>query len=703
MKKLSLRWLAVCLLSITAAISVHAQNEAKSIYLLGGDNNWVEPIESNSSHYEQYRLFETAPGSNIFEGTFEHPYAYSSWWWFRFATALSPDGSTDAWDRNVIVPIGSEEDNTLKSKTGVYTASFKTYEYLANPPAFSIELPYNANDLRFTVNLNNSTMTIVANNAIFTLIDTKEVPTASTADKFTPISRKAFIEPGNRTISFYDLYRQTSLAPEQNTVISVEPHTYLRVTDGGKGLFELNDFKGGVFEVISANSPDVYCRFYTEFDTSVAAYEQAYLIGDFCEWSFDGAKEMTKSSDGQKFTATLPAGTREFKITSALDWNTNLGWSGAVKYTDGKICYTIATNGFNFQIKDGLSADAEVVLDFSTQTVSVTTDEAHMPEPNPSVSEPARPDFNDVLVISTPDDFVEVTADNFQYVYRNVDYLTRTAVNGVFSASISYSSGTYFRLVGPDQKVYAPTENTELPVTANGVSTLPASLLAQDQAAWWQTPLTVIEVPFEMSFDTNTKELTTHISAPDNGIYLVGVPTGWAEPSSSNKEFYSSWRLTPAGNGLYYGDFYIAEGEAMFRFYQGLYGWDVNSFGPAVNDEPIEFEWINDQSLYLTRGKASYSFPDWKGGQMQILLDMYHAEARFSTSGFDNVETPESAPLSLTAVAGGLRASCSEPTLLTVYSLTGVAVVNTELQPGITTIDLPAGFYIAAGKKYIVK
>ena len=88
---------------------------------------------------------------------------------------------------------------------------------------------------------------------------------------------------------------------------------------------------------------------------------------------------------------------------------------------------------------------------------------------------------------------------------------------------------------------------------------------------------------------------------------------------------------------------------------------------------------------------------------MQILLDMYHAEARFSTSGFDNVETPESAPLSLTAVAGGLRASCSEPTLLTVYSLTGVAVVNTELQPGITTIDLPAGFYIAAGKKYIVK
>jgi hypothetical protein len=109
-------------------------------------------------------------------------------------------------------------------------------------------------------------------------------------------------------------------------------------------------------------------------------------------------------------------------------------------------------------------------------------------------------------------------------------------------------------------------------------------------------------------------------------IYLVGAPEGWAGPTESNASHYADWRLYESndaiGSKIYSGVFDIPAGSAMFRFYTALTGWDTDSYGSQVDDNPIEFSIDGVFSNDLVKGKGSFSFPDWPGGQMTIIVDM---------------------------------------------------------------------------------
>lgn len=110
-------------------------------------------------------------------------------------------------------------------------------------------------------------------------------------------------------------------------------------------------------------------------------------------------------------------------------------------------------------------------------------------------------------------------------------------------------------------------------------------------------------------------------------IYLAGQPEGWAGPSAANKEHYDEWRLfekdDEIGSKIFYGTFQINAGEAMFRFYTALTGWDPDSYGSQADDNSVEFpETDLGTSLKLVKGKGSFSFPDWTGGEMTIKVDM---------------------------------------------------------------------------------
>lgn len=111
-------------------------------------------------------------------------------------------------------------------------------------------------------------------------------------------------------------------------------------------------------------------------------------------------------------------------------------------------------------------------------------------------------------------------------------------------------------------------------------------------------------------------------------IYLVGQPEGWKGPDAANAEHYADWRLfekqSEIGSKVYYGVFDIPEGKAMFRFYTALTGWDANSLGAQVDDNPLDFELDADGSLTsdLVDGKGSFNFPSWGGGEMTIIVDL---------------------------------------------------------------------------------
>lgn len=112
-----------------------------------------------------------------------------------------------------------------------------------------------------------------------------------------------------------------------------------------------------------------------------------------------------------------------------------------------------------------------------------------------------------------------------------------------------------------------------------------------------------------------------------NFIFFVGQPEGWAGPTEANAAHYEDWKMfekdDEIGSNVYYGTFQINAGEAMFRFYTALTGWDNDSYGSQSDDNPIDYELTDGAfSGKIVKGKGAFNFPGWEGGMMSIKVDM---------------------------------------------------------------------------------
>lgn len=108
-------------------------------------------------------------------------------------------------------------------------------------------------------------------------------------------------------------------------------------------------------------------------------------------------------------------------------------------------------------------------------------------------------------------------------------------------------------------------------------------------------------------------------------IYLVGQPAGWAPPMEDNADVYEKWKLYEKADEIeskiYYGQFEINAGDAMFRFYTALTGWDSDSYGSQADDNPVSCNY-EDKEFGLVKGKGSYDFSTWPGGLMYLRVNM---------------------------------------------------------------------------------
>lgn len=123
-------------------------------------------------------------------------------------------------------------------------------------------------------------------------------------------------------------------------------------------------------------------------------------------------------------------------------------------------------------------------------------------------------------------------------------------------------------------------------------------------------------------------------------IYLVGAPSGWTGPEEANASHYADWRLFESSNAIgskiYSGVFDIPAGSAMFRFYTALTGWDADSYGSQVDDNPIDYELTNGVfNGAIVKGKGSFNFPNWGGGTMKITVNLNNNSVIIEEGGVD--------------------------------------------------------------------
>lgn len=103
----------------------------------------------------------------------------------------------------------------------------------------------------------------------------------------------------------------------------------------------------------------------------------------------------------------------------------------------------------------------------------------------------------------------------------------------------------------------------------------------------------------------------SHTPTVSSYIYCVGTISGWTEPSAANEEAYAPYRLADSSeSGIYTGTFAAAAGDATFRFYTALEGWEANSLGIQVEDSAVACSFAPDGTFAgpYVAGKGSWQF-----------------------------------------------------------------------------------------------
>lgn len=130
------------------------------------------------------------------------------------------------------------------------------------------------------------------------------------------------------------------------------------------------------------------------------------------------------------------------------------------------------------------------------------------------------------------------------------------------------------------------------------------------------------------------KNVQTFATVREPGmIYLVGMPSGWQEPSEGNMAHYvdNGWVLKEPADGIdskiYSGTFTINPEEFMFRFYTALTGWDGGaSIGSQADDNPIDITANLVGNTYsgkvVVPGKGSWEIADFPGGTVTMTVNL---------------------------------------------------------------------------------
>lgn len=249
-----------------------SDSNGKFIYYLGDANNWVEPLADNAAEFENYKLYETSPGSNVYAGHMSSMSQWGTQGWFRFYSELNEKLSDQDygswWKRNVIAPA---RDNYLLSPdklTHVLTADrVDRYEFMQSEPG-SWVVPNG--EYTLVVNLNNSTVSAFTGDEIFMVMEGQQAPTVENYAGYRNASSRFYADAGKLSFNFYGMLRGEDsrwISPADQAGCSIPGNVHYEgelssssSSDRGQ-CFAVKDWQGGVVTL-----SERYGSFWLELD-----------------------------------------------------------------------------------------------------------------------------------------------------------------------------------------------------------------------------------------------------------------------------------------------------------------------------------------------------------------------------------------------------------------------------------------------------
>lgn len=233
---------------------------------------------------------------------------------------------------------------------------------------------------------------------------------------------------------------------------------------------------------------------------------------------------------------------------------------------------------------------------------------------------------------TTPDEGAAAHYENYK--------LTETAIGSdVYVGSIKFPEGPaafrFFTALNgwgdKDVQLGAGTaDQTDIPVELNDEGVYEGPYICPGQSNW------AFNVPeagnVNLTVDMKNKTVKFEVGGDVNYdaypcVYVVGNVEGWKGPDEANAEHYADWRLFDTdGTGIYHSvkpmEYDTSDGACpMFRIYTKLEGWDANSLGSQVDDNPKDETGL-DLTLNYVEGKGSWNFVSAPAkGSMELVLD----------------------------------------------------------------------------------
>lgn len=542
-------WLrAAAMSALVCGSTWQLQAELRCVYVAGADNEWKQPTTEFQAEWDNVRIWETAEGSNVYEGVLPVREGDDDIW-FRFITKLSDDYNNGAcWHENFVgpVPQGTIYEPTLESKSGVYyTAQLNVKEYSPNEAnSWHVALPEGTREVKYHLDLNTREMWVVSDMAVMPLFNTDSKPRAKEASEIVGINRTGstnptyFVPKGNCTFKIYNAFTDKFGCPSSDTTIAGDKTTgYLNYNydNSSSNKWEISGWEGGTIQFSSA---------------------------------------MTIKIDNASQSTTLPS----------ID------------------------------------------------------------------------DMNYLVAVSHDDD-IKIDRDNFSYVVHKFPHLTLTA-NGVYEGSLESTKDVRFlKKVGttPAENVYITPGKDDRELSFRREIAYSSYEEGGEGNGYW----TGITKPMNVKVDTNAAgSMAVQFGEENNGptsLYVVGTNSDWTTPSASNFDFYQDHRIFSTTDGRYYGSIPAvkdSDGNVCFRFFSDLQGW---TFTTSIGSYPEDFYNLSSETggkqydLYMN-GLGNFSFSNYEGDRIYILLDLVNRKASFYSSPLD-LETGPAADLPTISLA----------------------------------------------------
>lgn len=222
-----------------------------------------------------------------------------------------------------------------------------------------------------------------------------------------------------------------------------------------------------------------------------------------------------------------------------------------------------------------------------------------------------------------------------------------------------------------------------------------------------------------MSIDRNTNRLTVFSSAHNNNYFIVTADGGREildGVSIENIDELKKNCLVKGQDGAYEGDFTVAEGADNIRvaFIQS-FGTMFETSGYAGIGAMTSETAYSTFNLSEATEATQIAFGDASVSPWNVKASAGNVHVRFSPaenimvfsredSGVENVAADNSnSGLAVYGGHGCIRVVASAETVVSVYSTSGMLAASRRVEAGVTEIPLPAGFYIAGGKKLLVR